>query len=416
MADNIFSRLRRAYNAYTGRFVSIGEDGFPAWGYTSNSGIYINAESAMRVSTVYSCVSLLSQVIASIPLVLYEKHDSVEEARKNPLYKLLKHKPNEYQTAYDYWMYNLECMLLRGGFISWKNTVGNRTASMIPLNPDEITREVTPDGRLVFSGKTKWGNRQLSFDQEPQSSFFWCNYRTRDGISPQSVISSASEAMGLALTAETHGARVFKNDATPPLVIEHPQKLSPEALLNLSKMWKRGGSGDNYGMPRFVDGGAKITRLAMSNEDAQCLETRRFQKEEICGIFRVPPSMIGDTQRAQGWSTLEQKNSDFLTYTLMPYLENIEQAVDRSLIPEKDWDTIYADFDTDELMKADVRGRTTYYTTMFNIGALSPNEIRSLEGYNKRDGGDEYKSASAPAVTIQKENEDEDASDTEKPV
>jgi len=309
-------------------------------------------------------------------------------------------------------------MLLRGGFISWKNTLSDgRISQLIPLHPDTVTREITDSGELLFSGKAQWGaNRVLEFDKMNQSQFFWGNYRTSDGVNPESPIKNNMEAIGLALSAEDHGARVFKNDATPPLVIQHPEKLSPEAMTNLATMWKAGGSGANYGMPRFLDGGAKLEKLSMSNEDAQYLQTRKFQKEDICGIFKVPPSMIGDTARAQGWSTLEQKNSDFLTYTLMPYLENIEQATDRSLIPENQWDKVFTDFNTDALLKADIKARTVYYTSMYNLGALSPNEIRKAEGLNKRDeGGDEYKDTSTPDIeipkeeteTIPKENNDE---------
>jgi len=319
MRKSFIQRLKNAYNAYTGRFVTLDKDGFPVFGGSSNSGVFVSPETAMQASTVFSCVNLLSSVIASIPLVLYENSTdgNTNEARKNPLYKLLKHKPNQYQTAYDYWLYNIECMLLRGGYVSWKNTLSSgRVASLIPLHPDTVTREISDSGELLFSGKAQWGaNRVLEFVKRPQSEFFWANYRTSDGVNPQSPIKNAMETIGLALSAEEHGARLFKNDATPPLVIQHPEKLSPEHMANMAKLWKSGGSGANYGMPRFIDGGAKLEKISMSNEDAQCLQTRRFQKEDICGIFRVPPSMIGDTQRAAGWSTLEQKNSDFLTYT-----------------------------------------------------------------------------------------------------
>jgi len=228
----------------------------------------------------------------------------------------------------------------------------------------------------------------------------------------------AAESIGLALTAEEHGARTFANDAVPPLIVTVPGKLGDEQIKHMAEMWKAASTGSNYGMPRFLDGDPKIDRLKMSNEDAQYFETRRFQKEDICGIFRVPPSMIGDTQRAQGWSTLEQKNSDFLTYTLSPYLTNIEQAIQRSLIPQSEWGITYPDFDTKALMRADITARTTYYSMMSDKGALNPNEIRALEGLNKRPGGDKYTISAntrseneEPKKTNPKEDSDDELSE-----
>lgn len=387
-------KLSTAYNALMGRFTTLDADGFPVYATTTATGFTINSERALYATAVFSCVNLLASVIASLPLKLYkiDSDGSVNEANKNPLYWLLSFMPNKYQTAYEYWLYNMECILLRGGFVSWINrgTTG-KIFGLIPLHPDTITREFSADGKILFSGLAEWGpGKYLKFEKTPQEQFFWSNYRTLDGLNPVSPIKYAAESISLALTAEEHGARTFANDAVPPLIISMPEKLSPEHLQNLAKMWKVGGTGSNYGMPRFMDGGAKLERLKMSNEDAQYFETRRFQKEDICGIFRVPPSMIGDTQRAQGWSTLEQKNSDFLTYTLSPYLTNIEQSVQRSLIPPSEWGNTYSDFDTKSLMRADINSRTSYYKAMKEIGALNPNEIRAEEGLNKRPGGDEY--------------------------
>jgi len=407
-------RVKAAWNALNGRFTQLDPDGFPVYVGRTGTGISISGDRAMYAGVVHSCVTLLSSVIATIPLLVYKRtgKGGVEEAFADPLYKLLAGKPNNWMTPFDYWQWNLECILLRGGFISWKNRLASgRVAQLIPLHPDTITRELSSTGRLQFSGHAMFGpNRYMAFDKADQDEFFWCNYRTLDGVTPVSPIRYCAEAIGLALTAEQHGARVLANDATPPLVITVPNKLADESLKNMAKMWKAAGSGSNYGMPRFLDNGAKVDRLSMSNEDAQYFETRRFQKEEICGIFRVPPSMIGDTQRAQGWSTMEQKNSDFLTYTLTPYLEAIEQAVGRSLVADPDLGRVYADYDTDALMKADTTSRTTYYNGMYAVGALNPNEIRARESLPPRDGGDQYavKPAAVSTASPAKQKEETD--------
>lgn len=395
---SFFGRLKlaakSAFNAYTGRFTTLDADGFPVFTTTTASGLAVSADRALYATAVFACVNLLSSVIASIPLTLIRREPDGDNqpAADHPVTRLLAYKPNDYMTPYAFWLYNLECILLRGGFISWMNRLDSgRVVSLHPLHPDTVERRLTDSGQILISGFSQWGpGKYLRFKDEPIADFFWTNYRTNDGINPVSLIKYAAESIGMALAAEEHGARVFQNDATPPLVIQHPEKLSPEHLANLAKMWRKGGSGDNYGMPRFVDGGAKIERIAMSNEDAQYIESRRFQREDICGIFRVRPSMIGDTARAQGWSTLEQLNAEFLTYTLNPYLENIEQAVRSCLLQESEWGTIIPHYETRQLLRTDIAARSEYYRNLYNMGAISPNEIRHAEGLNSRDGGNEY--------------------------
>jgi len=416
MAKSFFGRLKSAFrgacNAYTGRFTRLDDDGFPIFSTSTSSGIAVNAERALYATAVFSCVNLLSSVIASIPLVLKRELEDgdTENASEHPVFKLLTGKPNKYMTPYAFWLYNLECILLRGGFISWVNRLDNgKPIGFYPLHPDSVSREMTDDGLMLISGIARWSpGKFMKFDKEPIESFFWANYRTLDGVNPVSPIKYAAESIGMALSAEQHGARVFNNDATPPLVIQHPEKLSPEHLLKLAKMWKKGGTGDNYGMPRFLDGGAKLEKIAMSNEDAQYIESRKFQREDICGIFHVPPSMVGDTSKSQGWNTLEHKNRDFLTYTLNPYLTNIMQAVTFCLLTEAESDSIKPYYETQMLMRGDIKGRAEYYKNLYNMGALSPNELRRMEGMNSRDGGNEYVRAGQMVIDSDEDNQSQD--------
>lgn len=398
----ILTRIKAACNALSGRYSQLDKDGFPIFGRPCASGVFIDAERALYATTVFACVNLLASVIASIPLKIYkvEPDGDLIPATEHPLYNLFMYKPNEFQTPYDFKLYGVECILLRGGMVSWINQSSNGDPlSIIPLHPDTVIRELDDFGRVLFSGLAQWGpGKFMRFEKMDSSQFLWCNYRTLDGLNPVSPVRYSAEAIGLAITAEERGATTLKNDSTPPLVVSFANAMKEEQLKMNATFWKEAGSGKNYGMPRFVDNGAKIERLSMSNEDAQYIETRRMQKEELCGIFRVPPSMIGDTQRAQGWSTLEQKNSDFLTYTLMPYLVNIEEAISRAFIPPKFWGRIVPMFQTKALTKADIAARTQYYQALHRMGAISPNEIRHEEGYNSRPGGDEYVRESAMVV------------------
>jgi HK97 family phage portal protein len=328
-------------------------DGFPVFSYPSESGVYVTSDTALYSSAVFSCVNLLSSVIASLPLILYERKSPTEvfPAVNEPLYELLLFKPNTWQTAYDYWLWNMECILLRGGFISYINRskIDGEILSLIPLHPDTVTIYQDRTGRLYMSGMAAYGlNNYMVFDKTPQENFFWANYRTLDSVTPVSPIRYAANTIGLDLTALDHGSHVFKNDATPPIVVTSPQVLDEKGLMNYAKMWKAGGNKSNYGMPRFLDKGADIKRLSMSNEDAQYLQTRRFQKED----------------------------------TLNPYLTNIEQAINRTLIPQNQWGKIFADFNTKTFMRANTDKRIRFYKGLYDMNSITPNEIRHLEGMN----------------------------------
>jgi HK97 family phage portal protein len=316
----------------------------------------------------------------------------VSDATGNPLYSLLRYQPNRFQTAHEYWVQQVKWYLLRGCHLSWKN-VGStgKILSLIPLNPDTVIRRQLNDGTEVLSGAAQWGYMKwIDFYNAPLSEFLSCKYHTIDGITPVSPIRYAADVIGLSMTALQHGNRVFNNDATPNGIVSVDGNLDDKALTRLAQAWAAGGSCSNYGKTRFLGDDAKYTRISMSNEDAQYLQTRRYSKEEICGIFRVPPHLIGDAIRAKGWSTLEQQNEEFLTFTLAPILHAFEQSCNRDLIPRSQWGKTFISFDTRDFMKADIKTRSEFYTQMVGIAVMSPNDVRKELGMMKRPGGDEY--------------------------
>ncbi len=364
--------------------------------YPNNSGVIVNAKTAMRCSTVFSCIRVLSDTVAQLPFKLMEK-DSKGNSRiasSDPLYNVLLYAPNTWQTAFDYWKWNMTCYVLRGWFISMilRATTG-KVVGLIPLHPDSVTIKQKTDGTLTFSGLGIVGkDTVISIDNMPQSDAFFSYYATSDGVTPLSPISYNAETIGLAISATQHGANFLKNDATPPMYIEYPNKVDEASLKKLAQNWSKRGSGKNYGLPRVVEGGAKVHELKMSHQDAQYLETRQFQKEDICGIFGVPPHMISDTKRAKGWSTAEQQGIEFVTYSINPWIRRIEQSTRFCLIPRKEWATKEGRFITQALMRGDTKSRVQYYKDMKLIGVMNANEIRQLEDMNLRDdkSGGEY--------------------------
>ncbi len=388
---------------------------------STNSGVVVSADVAMRCSTVFSCIRVLSDTIAQLPLKLIEKDSKGNStiATSDPLYTVLLHSPNSWQTAYDYWKWNMTCYALRGWFISriLRSTTG-KVIGLIPLHPDSVTIKQRTDGTLIFSGLGVVGkDRVMVIDNMPQKDAFFSFYATSDGMTPVSPITYNAETIGLAISATQHGASFLKNDATPPLVIEFPNKVDEDSLKKLAKNWSKRGSGTNYGLPRVVEAGAKVNKLSISNTDAQYLETRQFQKEDICGIYGVPLQMVGDTKRAKGWSTVEQQGIEFVTYSINPWTRRIEQSVRLCLIPRTEWATKEGRFITQALMRGDTRARVQYYKDMKLIGVMNANEIRQLEDMNLRtdESGDEYwkplNYGIDPMDPQQKEDEDNAISD-----
>jgi hypothetical protein len=207
-----------------------------------------------------------------------------------------------------------------------------------------------------------------------------------DGVNGMSTIELARDAIGLARACEIHGATFFGSGARPGVILSTDQMLSPEAAENTRNQWERAHRGpDRSHRTAVLQGGLKVTELGGNNQESQFLEARRFQVEEVCRLFGVPPHLVGDLTRSS-FSNIEQQSLDFLTNGLMPYLRRIESSIARDLL-EGD-DEYFAEFDTRGVLRADAAGRSSYYNTMWNLGVLSVNEIRSLENLNPVESGD----------------------------
>ena len=373
---------------------------------TTRSGESVGPVSSMRAPTFYACVDLLSRVIAQLPLRVYtrEADGDIFPDEASPLHRVLAVKPNAWQTPFDYWLGNITDICTRGWFISWKNMGGGRVQALIPLDPGSVQIDQAMDGSLLFSGGS-WGlNKTFNFKREPQRNFFFCHYRTKkDGVTPASPISHYAETIGMELSAIHHGATLLKNDATPPLVVVFPDKRSPEAIKAFGEQWSENGTGGNYGRPKILDGGPKVDRLSMSNEDAQLLQTREFGALSICGLFGIPPRLVGIERNAKGWATVEQQAIEFLSYGLNPWLSRCQNAVSRDLIPVEMAGRVFAKFDTEQLLGADRKTLAEFLGFAIDKRVMSRNEARLKLNMNRVEGGDAF-DAPKPAVPAQTPN------------
>jgi len=360
---------------------------FEAWGGgPAASGVSVTPDTAMRSTAVYACVRLLSETIASLPLHLYRRlpDGGKERATDHPLYSLLHSQPNALMSSADAFEMLVASLNLRGpGYVQIVRNGAGEVVELIPLHPDRVRVYPAKDGRSLLY-EVDGGKATLRTGEVWHIRGF-----TLDGLTSVSPITYNREAIGLALAAEAHGAHTFANAARPSGILSHPGKLSDEARKRLAAGWQAMGSGKQVGGAAVLEEGVTWTPLTMSAEDAQYIETRKFQLGEIARIFRVPPHMIGDLERAT-FSNIEHQSINFVRHTIRPWLVKIEQSIKRDLLLPSERDTYFAEFSVDGLLRGDTLSRYQVHQIAIQSGMRSPNEARAIENENPRDGGDVY--------------------------
>jgi HK97 family phage portal protein len=348
------------------------------------SGVKVDAETALRSTVVLACIRVLSTSVAGLPFHLYRRlpGGGKEIAREHPLYKLLHTQPNSWQTSFE-WREQMMLHLLSHGFaLDEKVYSGGAITEIVPLHPSRVKTEQLENNRLRYTYREASGSSTVY----TQDAVMSVRGMSDDGVNGMSTIELARDAIGLARACEIHGATYFGNGARPGVILSTDQMLSPEAAENTRNQWERAHRGpDRSHRTAVLQGGLKVNELGGNNQESQFLEARRFQVEEVCRLFGVPPHLVGDLTRSS-FSNIEQQSLDFLTNGLMPYLRRIESSIARDLL-EGD-DEYFAEFDTRGVLRADAAGRGSYYNTLWNLGVLSVNEIRSLENLNPVESGD----------------------------
>jgi HK97 family phage portal protein len=273
--------------------------------------------------------------------------------------------------------------LLSHGFaLDEKVYTGGAISEIVPLHPSRVKTEQLENNRLRYTYREASGSSTVY----TQDAVMSVRGMSDDGVNGMSTIELARDAIGLARACEIHGATFFGNGARPGVILSTDNELSPEAAENTRNQWERAHRGaDRSNRTAVLQGGLKVNELGGNNQESQFLEARRFQVEEVCRLFGVPPHLVGDLTRSS-FSNIEQQSLDFLTNGLMPYLRRIESSIARDLL-EGD-DEYFAEFDTRGVLRADAAGRGSYYNTLWNLGVLSVNEIRSLENLNPVESGD----------------------------
>lgn len=371
--------------------------------FKNDAGVTINDQTAMSFSTYYSCVKLISESISQLPLTLYERTEEGRQRADNfDLYDVLKNRPNDWMTASGFIQWVSANLLTRGIAYSLKVRRGNTVIALhpLPFNAVEETWDKnTPEYRIYLE---KQEYITLGADD-----LFVVRGLTTDGKTPVSPIGQMRHALGLGIAAEKFGARFFGNNARPAGILESDNSLSPEAIKNLKEQWSKSHGGDNMHKLAVLTAGLKWKQITMSAEDSQFLETRRFQRSEICGMFLVPPHMIGDTEKSSSWGTgIEQLTIGFIKFTLGPWLTRIEQSVSRDLLTRQQRKRFYPEFLTENLLRGDTKSRNEAYKIALGgnqmPGYMSVNEVRKKENMPPM-AGEKYDAVYLPPSDSNKE-------------
>ncbi|MDF7657628.1 phage portal protein [Erwiniaceae bacterium L1_54_6] len=356
------------------------------WFETSSSGQVVTADKAMRLSAVWACVRLLSESVSTLPLKIYTRQPdgSRKPALNHPAYSVLCRRPNLEMTPSRFMLMVVASICLRGNAFVEKKYVGSKLVSLIPLLPQNMVVKRLDNGNLEYTYTEDKAKRVISVKNMMHIRGFGL-----DGVCGMMPMMAGRDVIGSALSVEQSAAKIFENGIQSSGFLSAEQALNDEQRERLRKYMQAFTSSKNAGKIMVLEGGLKYQNVTMNPEAAQMLESRSFSIEEICRWFRVPPFMVGHTEKQSSWaSSLEGMNLQFLTHTLRPLLVNIEQEIARCLLDSDD--EVFAEFSVEGLLRADSAGRAAYYTSALQNGWMSRNDVRRLENLPPIEGGDIY--------------------------
>jgi len=361
----------------------------------SASGANVNEHTAMQMTAVYACVRVLAESIASLPLHLFRIEENGNRAKdeKNSLFFLLHDEPNPEMTSYVFRETLMTHLLLYGNAYAQILRSGRGDVlALYPLMPNRMSVERDDDSRLFYR-YTRYDSEALADKSSTvilsPADVLHIPGLSYDGLVGMSPIAACRNAVGAGLSADEYSSRYYANGAAPMGVLEHPGLIKQPDKLRES--WNEAfGGARNAGKVAILEEGLKFTPISISPQDSQLLETRKFSVEEICRIFRVPPHLVQDLERAT-FNNIEQMSLDFVMYSLMPWVCRWEAALQRSLLKPEEKKQYEIRFNLDGLLRGSYESRMRGYQTAVNTGIFSVNDCRRLENMDilpAEEGGD----------------------------
>jgi HK97 family phage portal protein len=377
-------RRVRAAQAFTEEF-------WTELGLKSLSGVHVTPEKAMQVMAVLACLRVLAEGVAQVPIKVFKrkvKGRGADVADDHPLHRILYRKPNPWQTSFELREQIVLHVALAGRFVAFVNRVRGQVREIIPFLPNEVCVERDANYNLTYRVTAPDGTQRVL----PASAVWHIKGLSWSGWEGLEIIKLAREAIGLAAATEESHALMHANGAQTSGVYSIDSTLNTDQYRKIRDWIDASMTGANRHKPFVLDRGAKFFPTAMSGVDSQHLETRKYQVEEVCRAWRVFPQMVGFTDKTSTFASAEQFFQAHVIHTLMPWYERIEQSADVSLLTEQEAkDGYYVKFLPNALMRGAAADRASFYNSMFNLGALSPNEIREMEECNPYEGGDTYR-------------------------
>ena len=369
----------------------------------TSSGAAVTEGNALKLSTVYACVRLLSESVASLPLHTYRRLErGKERADVGPLTELLHDQPNPAMSSFVFRETLQGHLLLWGNAYAWiERASRGQIVALWPVRPDKVKAFPQKDGTVVY--EYDFRGEKLKSAASSMLHFPGLGF---DGITGYSPIGLMRQAIGLGLAAEEFGGRFFGNSAVASGVLSTPNKLSDDARHRIKRSWEQAHTGENRWSVAVLEEGLTWQALGVKPEEAQFLETRNFQSQEIARAYGVPPWMVGvPVTGSMTYSNVEQQQIAFVTYSLRPWLVRWEQELNRKLFSDSN---TFAEFTVDALLRGDTLTRYRAYEIGRKTGWLSANEVRERENMNPVEGGDEYGTPAPPASATPADAEDQD--------
>lgn len=380
----IFTRTLNILNGGTGRDPGI-QSGAPSY-YSSSSAVPVTSESAMQLSTVWACVKLITESVGSLPINVYKISDGGvrTEFNDHPLARLLRNKPNRYQTRQEYieslvWQF---CMQGNDYSQVTRDSKG-QLVSLMPYMTPQMRVDLKDNGNVEYNYQTSGGVQKII---DPKD--IWHNKLFGNGIIGLSPFAHARNSIAVAQAAEQATTNIYRNGGKPSGLLMFDKFLTKEQRTTAKQNFAEITSG-NEDRLFVLEGGMDWKGVSLSPSDIELLSSRKFQIEEICRVFGVPSVLVNDTTATTSWgSGIEQIIQGFYKFTLRPYLERYESSMRANLLNNYERDTMEIEFDFQSLLQQDKSARIKSGKEAVQGGLMSPNQFRLSEGWKPEPGGD----------------------------
>lgn len=375
------SGIKSSLAGWVGRRIGLSDGAFwnSFYGTDSSSGKTVSQQTALQLSTVWACVRLIAETLATLPIALYETRDGAPVvATSHPVHRVISVQPNADQTPVEFWECVVASLLLHGNGFNQPHLSGRQVISLDFLLPQNMSppRRLN-DGTIEYRYSDNNGKIVVLTDEE-MMHIRGFGTDPMCGLSP---LSMGRNVFGAAMAADESASKMFANGMKLGGVLSTDQILKKDQREDIrGDMAAQFAGAANTGKTMVLEAGMKYQQIAMTPEDAQMLQTRAFNVEEICRWFRVPPWMVGHTSNSTSWGTgMEQQMIGFLTFTLLPWMKRIEQSINRRLLRPEERRTFYAKFNPEGLLRADSAARAQFYSSMTQNGIYTRDDCRLKE-------------------------------------